>query len=386
MGESMKVLYITMMYPVPKYPQKGVFCHEQVKALINNGVDVDVVVPLPFYDSDYEKKYWKYDGVNIRYLKYFKLPRTIGFQYIGKNLYLALINSGINFKNYDILHADAPLPSGDAVRLISRKYHIPYVIHGHGLDVFLDNSYKDTRNCKKILQTCIKVYQQSNAIACVSHKVLECMQKKIDVSSKAYVVYNGVDIEKFVPLKHENKKVEIISIGNLIQLKGHDFTIRAIKQLIEEGNRNIHLRIVGRGNKEKELKQLVNELKLEEYVEFLGYLSYDNVLSLLQNSDIFVLPSYYEALGCVYLEAMSCGVPVIGCINNGIDEIIQNGVDGFLIEGKNVEGIVESIKKMIREKRYKEMGILARQHVEENYSWMNSASRLIMIYKKILNC
>ena len=133
------------------------------------------------------------------------------------------------------------------------------------------------------------------------------MQKKIDVSSKAYVVYNGVDIEKFVPLKHENKKVEIISIGNLIQLKGHDFTIRAIKQLIEEGNRNIHLRIVGRGNKEKELKQLVNELKLEEYVEFLGYLSYDNVLSLLQNSDIFVLPSYYEALGCVYLEAMSCG-------------------------------------------------------------------------------
>ena len=118
----------------------------------------------------------------------------------------------------------------------------------------------------------------------------------------------------------------------------------------------------------------------------MGYLSYDNVLSLLQNSDIFVLPSYYEALGCVYLEAMSCGVPVIGCINNGIDEIIQNGVDGFLIEGKNVEGIVESIKKMIREKRYKEMGILARQHVEENYSWMNSASRLIMIYKKILNC
>ena len=78
------------MYPVPKYPQKGIFCHEPVKALKQIGVDVDVIVPLPFYDKDYEKSEWDYEGIHIRYIRYFKLPGVRGFENIGKYLYHAL--------------------------------------------------------------------------------------------------------------------------------------------------------------------------------------------------------------------------------------------------------------------------------------------------------
>lgn len=380
----MKVLYITMMYPVPKYPQKGIFCHEQVKALKQIGVDVDVIVPLPFYDKDYEKSEWDYEGIHIRYIRYFKLPGVRGFENIGKYLYHALKRAKINFDQYDILHADAPLPAGDAMRIISQKYDIPFVVHGHGLDVFLEESYKNAKNCDKIVKTSIRVYQEATAIAGVSQKVLDQIQKKVDISKKGYVVYNGVDTDKFVPIEHKNRRVEVVSIGNLIPLKGHDYTIQAVKRLVEEKKYDIHLTIAGRGEKETELKTLVEKLEIQKYVRFVGYVTYDKIVSLLQSSDIFVLPSYYEALGCVYLEAMACGVPVIGCWGNGIDEIIQNGQDGYLVEGKNVESIVENVEKMLEKNHYKEMGRLARENVEKSYRWLDSAQSLREIYIKIL--
>lgn len=67
----MKVLYISGMYPTPDYPQKGIFCHEQVKALKQIGVDVDVVVPMTIYDKEYKQAIWEYEGVKIRYDKFF---------------------------------------------------------------------------------------------------------------------------------------------------------------------------------------------------------------------------------------------------------------------------------------------------------------------------
>ena len=382
--KKIKILYMTMMYPVPSCHQKGVFCHEQVKALIQEGVEVDVIVPLPFYDNEYEMNMWEFEGVNIRYIKYFKVPGTMGFQYIGKNLYLALKRAKIDFTKYDVLHADAPLPSGDALRRISQEYHIPYVIHGHGLDVFFSNSYKDAKNCDRITAVCIKVYEEANAVAGVSKKVLDCIKEKFDISSKEYVIYNGVDTKKFTPIEHENKSLELISIGNLIPLKGHKYTILAIKKLLEAGYRDVRLRIFGRGEEEEELKQLVNELNLKKYIQFMGYVPYEQVAKALQMSDIFILPSYYEALGCVYLEAMACGVPAVGCRENGIDEIIKDGKDGYLIDAKSVDGIVESIEKMIENKAYKEMGICARKHIEESYSWKNSAQNLVKLYKNLM--
>lgn len=381
----MKVLYITMMYPVPKYPQKGIFCHEQVKALKQIGVDVDVIVPLPFYDKDYEKSEWDYEGIHIRYIRYFKLPGVRGFENIGKYLYHALKRARIDFDQYDILHADAPLPAGDAMRIISQKYDIPFIVHGHGLDVFLEESYKNAKNCDKIVKTSIRVYQEATAIAGVSQKVLDQIQKKVDISKKGYVVYNGVDTDKFIPVEHKNRRIEVVSIGNLIPLKGHDYTIQAVKKIVEKGKYDIHLTIAGRGEKEAELKTLVEKLELSKYVRFVGYVTYDKIVSLLQKSDIFVLPSYYEAIGCVYLEAMACGVPVIGCWENGIDEIVQNGEDGCLVEGRNVESIVENVEKMLKKSCYKEMGRLARKHVEENYRWLDSAQSLKEIYIKLLS-
>jgi hypothetical protein len=380
----MKVLYISGMYPTPTYPQKGIFCHEQVKALKKMGISVDVVVPMTVYDKEYTTKVWNYEGVHIQYVRFLKFPGTKGFEHIGASLYQTLIHSNIDFKQYDVLHADAPLPAGDAARRISKKYGIPFVVHGHGLDVFLEESYASLKNCNKISEACQTVYKTADAVAGVSQKVLDKIQSKVDISRKSYVVYNGVDVDKFVPVEHSNEILTITSIGNLIPLKGHDYTIKAVKALVDQGYTNIKLIIAGRGELENDLKQLVQSLELDHYVEFTGYIPYDDIVKLLQNSDIFVLPSWYEALGCVYLEAMACGVPAVGCYGNGIDEVITDGEDGYLIECRNVEQIVDKLKNFIENDDSVIMGKKARLTVSKYFKWEDSAFRLNEMYGELI--
>lgn len=379
----MKVLYISGMYPTPDYPQKGIFCHEQVKALKQIGVDVDVVVPMTVYDKEYETKKWKYEDVEIQYVRFLKIPGGRGYEHIGKLLYYSLLLSGIKFQEYDIIHADAPLPAGDAALKLSKKYKIPFVVHGHGLDVFFDESYKDAPNCKKISKVCKQVYEQANAIAGVSQKVLNCIQERVDIYDKSYVVYNGVDTTKFYPMSEKISEKYILTVGNLIALKGHDDTIKAFAKLVNSGVTDVRLKIAGRGPLEMELKDLVERLGISNYVDFLGYVPYEKIAELMRNASLFCLPSWYEALGCVYLEAMASGIPTIGCYGNGIDEVITDGLDGFLVDNKNVQQIFEKMKMIFQGKAYENVGVKARKTVEDNYKWIDSAKNLLKLYGEI---
>ena len=380
---TLRILYITTMYPTPSYPQNGVFCHEQVKALKKLGLDVTVAVPTPFYGSTKEKE-WDYEGIHIIYVRFFKLPHALDFHRTGRALFRSL-EASFDLTQFDIYHADAPLPSGYAAMMASKKYQIPFIVHGHGLDAFLEESYKTAANCKKIVDTCIKVYQESDAIAGVSQKVLNEIAKKVALRDKAYVVYNGVDTEIFHPVeRNATDKLQIASIGNLIPLKGHDYTIRVIRLLVDNGITDIKLTIAGRGVLETELRELTHELNLEKYVEFAGYIPYEDVVKLLQKSDLFVLPSWYEALGCVYLEAMACGVPAIGCYGNGIDEVIQDGINGYLVDGKSEQQLYEKIKAFIRSGSRNKMRENARSSIENRYTWICSAERLRQVYGGVI--
>lgn len=374
----MKVLYITGMYPNPTYPQKGIFCHEQVKALKKLGVEVDVVVPITVYEKEVKQKTWTYEGVGIRYVRFFKLPGTGDFHRTGKNLFFSL-DRAVDLRKYDLYHADAPLPAGQAAIIASQKYGKPFVVHGHGLDVFLGESYKESKNCKKIIDASVEVYEKADAVCGVSQKVLDKIEKRVKLGDRGHVVYNGVDTDRFRPVPHINKKIKLISVGNLIALKGHDLTIKAVQEL-HEREYPVELEIVGRGPLENELKERASGCS---YISFLGYVPYEEVNQRIANADIFVLPSWYEALGCVYLEAMACGIPPIGCLDNGIDEVIRNGVDGVLVQNKNVVELVRALTVLMDERERYSIGSAARKTVVKKYTWSHSASKLVEVYKEV---
>ena len=111
------------------------------------------LTPLVETYKEYKQAIWEYEGVKIRYVRFFKLPGTRRFENIGKSLYRALKCLDLDFKQYDVFHADAPLPAGVATMLLSQCYHIPYIVHCHGLDVFFDVDYKKEKNCNKIVES-----------------------------------------------------------------------------------------------------------------------------------------------------------------------------------------------------------------------------------------
>lgn len=348
------------------------------------GVDVDVVVPMTVYDKEYKMKKWVYEDVEIRYIRFFKFPGVRGYEYIGKSLYYSLLFSEIKFQKYDIIHADAPLPAGDAAARLSKRYGVPFIMHGHGLDVFFDVSYKDAPNCKRIEKVCKRVYEQANAIVGVSQKVLNCIQERIDIRGKGYVVYNGVDATKFFPASEKKKEKYILAVGNLIKLKGHDDTIKAFAQLVESGVTDVRLKIAGRGPLEEELKELVEKLEVSNYVDFLGYVPYAKIAELMRNATLFCLPSWYEALGCVYLEAMASGIPTIGCYGNGIDEIITDGKNGYLVHERSYQDIYDKMVLVFRQKQGIYISKNARRTVNKQYTWIDSAKALNGIYMRVV--
>lgn len=130
---------------------------------------------------------------------------------------------------------------------------------------------------QKISEVCRRVYEQANAIAGVSQKVLNYIQERVDIRDKGYVVYNGVDTTKFYPVSEKVSEKYILSVGNLIALKGHDDTIKAFAELVNSGVTDVRLKIAGRGPLEIELKDLVERLGISNYVDFLGYVPYEKL-------------------------------------------------------------------------------------------------------------
>lgn len=383
----MKVLYLTGMYPTPAFPQKGIFCHEQVKALRSLGVDVDVVVPVTVYDREGTPSQWELEDIKIRYVRYFKFPGIRLFEKIGLFLYWALRQTKIDFSKYDVIHADAPLPAGYAAMLLSKKYQIPYMIHCHGLDVFLDTDYGEYKNYPAIEKNATLVYEEASAIVGVSAKTLQNVCARLPVQQKCHVVYNGVDVEQFHAAEQKRTDgLRVVAVGNLIDLKGHDLSIAAVGELVKAGHRNIHLDIFGRGEKENALKALVRELDLEEFVSFKGYVHYDRIAEEIRKYDVFLLPSWYEAIGCVYLEAMASGVVTVGCWKQGIDEVIENEKNGFLARPKDQEDVVRILKKLYEASPevMEEIARKGRETVAEGYTWKHSAESLCKVYQSLL--
>lgn len=134
-------------------------------------------------------------------------------------------------------------------------------------------------------------------------------------------------------------KIKMVTVARLLKSKNIDTLIKTISKLPE----NFSLDIIGEGKEEGELKSLARE---DPRINFLGFLPRDKVLSRMADYDIFILVSRNETLGLVYLEAMSQGLIVIGSKDEGIDGIIKNGINGFLVSSGNEEELFSALNSI----------------------------------------
>jgi teichuronic acid biosynthesis glycosyltransferase TuaC len=381
-GGRLQVLTLTPFYPTERDDAAGCFVSEPLESLADTGIVKTVFALRPFYR---EKVRARKSGVAAEWLGYFSLPGNLGLPTAGAFAFARIVGRVREMQRsqrIDLVHAHGPLPCGHAAMLLSKELGVPYVVSVHGLDAFATQQVGGRAGewCRRISQ---RVYRSSRRVICVSEHVREQVLEGTGPSCRTSVVYNGVDPELFSPGDLPSSEVPIIlSVGNLIPIKGHDVLIRAVASLAPEFPA-LTLEIVGDGPELSRLRTLAQQLRIGERVRFLGRQSRKQVASAMRRCTIFALPSRYEGLGCVYLEAMSVGRPVIGCRGQGIAEVIQHGSNGFLVGPDNERELILAVALLLRdESRRRNLGTAARDTILDRFTLAQQAESLARIYRE----
>jgi glycosyltransferase involved in cell wall biosynthesis len=167
-------------------------------------------------------------------------------------------------------------------------------------------------------------------------------------SRRFRVVHCGLSLDKYDYRPPKESVRRIFCAARLSAQKGHAFLIRAMKILVDQGH-ELELRLAGDGPKKEQLTKLANELGISDRVRFLGFLTEDQVTRELQDSDLFVLPSFVEGLPVSAMEAMAIGVPVIATNIAGTSELVEDGRTGLLVRPSDSRALADAVVRMIND-------------------------------------
>lgn len=226
------------------------------------------------------------------------------------------------------LVAHAPVPAG----VLASQAGQPYAVVLHGIDAFGARQRWGTRPVAGLSR---RVLEGSSAIVAVSDRVRRALPDPL--AARTQVVHNGVNGRIFHARDRADftGPVRLLSVGNLGPGKGHDVVLEALPGLVER-HRGLQWEVVGEGRLRSSLERRARHLGVDEAVTFTGRLSPIEVAERMRAAHVFVLPATYEALGCVFLEAMACGLPVVAARGEGIGEVVRHGVDGLLVNATPV--------------------------------------------------
>ena len=304
---------------------------------------------------------------------------------LGYYLNVFALKKIISKENPDLINAHYASGYGTLGRLSGFNKKL---LNVWGSDVY--DFPNESKIKKRIIEKNLKNY---TAIASTSYCMAEETKKYLENKSKEiFITPFGVDTEKFKNLNIEKKENEI-TIGivkTLTENYGIEYLIRAIKELENildiENYKKIKLLIYGKGELKNKLESLTKELQIEDKVIFKGYISNESVPKILNEMDIFVVPSINESFGVAAVEAMACEIPIIASSVGGLKEVILDKETGYLVPKKDHKEIAKYLKKLILDKKLRtSLGKSGRKRVLENYDWNSNVDYMIKIYREIVN-
>ncbi|MBV8050940.1 MAG: glycosyltransferase [Acidobacteriaceae bacterium] len=374
----MRVLTLTPFYPSASDDGRGCFVAEPINALAKLGIESYVIAVEPFYQARSTP-----NGHPAHWIRYAAIPGGLGLASSGKLLYQRLASTVGNLHSerpFDLIHAHAALPCGHAARLLSREQGMPFVITVHGLDAFFTRQVQgySGRWCQDSAE---RVYRSASRVICISRRVADQLSARMkDV--KTSVVHNGVDQNRFFPGPDRSEDAIVLSVGDLIATKGHEVLLHAMAIVLQK-HPDILCEIIGDGPQRSMLTHLAMRLNITSKVRFLGRQSRQEVANAMQRCAIFALPSRYEGLGCVYLEAMSAEKPAIACRGQGIEDIIRHGENGWLADPGDVKSMVDGLSALLEDPELRgQIGSAARTTVQRGLTIEHQAARLAQLYQE----
>lgn len=379
----MHILTLTPFYPSAEDEASGCFVAESAGALERQGVESTVIAVQPRHRATPRTALKPFPA---SWTSYLCIPGNAGLSSAGRFLHAALksqVRQLHRQKPIGLIHAHAALPCGHAAMLLAKNLGIPFVVTVHGLDAFSTRQVPGWlgRACFKSSQD---VYKAAARVICISEQVAGCVREGTGTQARINVVYNGVDATLFSPPNETASNPVILSVGNLIPIKGLDLLLKALAA-IKTDHPHVRCRIIGEGPERIHLKELARALLIDDRVEFLGRRPRSEVAAAMKQCALFALPSWYEGLGCVYLEAMAAGRPAVACRGQGIDEIIRHKENGWLVEPQECDGLTAGLRQLLSDMVLREnIGRNARETILRNHTLTHQATQLLAIYRESL--
>lgn len=391
---------VTNMFPNPVEKLNGIFLQHLVNRLRPMGYEFRVISTIPqppfplYYFGSWKQRYRKYpdkvvqDGIEVRFTRYPFSYKLVPARYFGNALWHGagreLRQITREFKP-DLLWCQPALPDGWAAMKLSRLFKIPYVIVVHGADM------NETVHLKGASSRLTEVYGNATHVITVSNRLKREVEDRFK-SVKCQTIHQGFDTElvkearenqdKKFPQGETGDKITVISISKLRKTKGIEYNLRVLKILAEK-YRGLVYHILGDGEERNRLEAITRDSSLDDRVEFHGRVSHREAYHHLAAADFLSLPSYREGLGIVYIESMALGIPAIGCAGQGIADIIEDGVNGFLVPPHDIQALANTWEKLIIDRSLrKRIGRAGMETVSGKFSWEKIAGEYDRVFRQ----
>ncbi|GBO53806.1 glycosyl transferase group 1 [Pseudanabaena sp. lw0831] len=381
------ILVISSVYPTTPDGNHGAFIRETVLQMRSLGIRFTIFAPA--YEGSQTHSL---DDIEVYRFRYFfkrfenlvrdGAPTKLQKQplYILVALLYIVLGAWQLFwlckkQKPDLIHVNWPFPHGLMAYPVNKLLGIPMLFSFHGAELLLAKKFSFVG---AILRWQIPMAKSVTANSSFTQALIQKLYSG-DVS----VIPYGLTIEPKAPcVRNLEEDTKLLFVGRLDERKGLRYLLEALPLVLSKYP--VRLRIVGKGILEQEIKQQCQELKLEKVIDFLGFVSKEELANEYASCNIFVLPAIVdskgdtEGLGIVMIEALAHEKPVIASAVGGIVDVIQSGVTGLLVNEKDPEALSQSIIELIADPvRAEELGQRGLKDIQVRFGW----SRLILLWQ-----
>ncbi len=387
----MNVLVISHLYPSPGV-ERHLFVHEQLLALRELGVEPHVISPTPYIPRVLQRnerqrrrgekpKEAVRDGITAEYPRFVQPPKRLLFDRLGDMAYRSVCSlPSVTAGRWDLVHAHQALPDGVVAQRLAGDLRLPYVVTVHGADVYQHFRIGGgvEKRAKEVLAGAGAVMANSSAVADLLAGVV--------APDKLTVVLNGTTgLGETVQPAADYLPGEplVLTVGYLIERKGIRDLITALGRLRRQG-RTVHLAIAGDGPLHGALQAQAEQEGVADFVHFLGRVPHARVLALMARAQLVALPSWDEAFGLVYTEAMAQGTPVVAGKGEGPEDFITDSVSGYLAPVRSPDALAGIIAEVLDyPAKAAAIGEAGRAAALE-LSWTRNAQLTLGVYERVL--
>lgn len=325
------------------------------------------------------KNHTRYDVEVFTWRRFF--PDRFAFEpvHMANPLYIAtrrspLFDRVIRDGRFDLIHAHFG-PGGTYARPFALRHRLPLVVTFHGYDVPLLSSYQRLWPLHwPYALSGPRLLRDMTLGLCASTELRDMLLALGVPADRLVLCQLGVDLSAFQPAERDPATRRVIMIGRFVEKKGFEYGIRAFARALPQLNAQTLLTIVGGGDGEAKLRELVTSLGVEGTVTFAGVLKKDQVAAELSRSDVLLAPSVVDSNGdresglIVVKEASASHVVPIGTRHGGIPEIIDDGETGYLVPERDVEAMAARLVTVLNDADLRRrLATAARTKMERQY-------------------